>query len=359
GVRLLAELGRCHLMAGSPELAAPVIEEALTLAERQGRRDVIAELIASKGWAIATLGRSVEAGALLRGGIVFAEREGHLRAEFRCRMNFSALVSYEDPLESLAVARSGYQRARQLGFETWAASLASNALTSAFDMGEWPWVEQTSVGLDPDSADAWRAQVLLPMALIHAHRGQFREAEELLAVFDRAAREATEDLQILATGANARTELALAQGDIAEAVAQTTIAAVGREVLGREEVVLVTVVALRARNAGLADRVADLPHGRLGAASSDAAKAAAAAIRGDRDALTALDRAVDRIEALGVRFSAARLRYARALLEPDDPGASHAAAAAAAVFRELGEVRLLHELRPLLPEAPETAEATV
>jgi class 3 adenylate cyclase len=360
GVRLLAELGRCHLMAGSPDLAAPVIEEALTLAERQGHRDVIADLLASKGWAIGTLGRAVEAGALLRGGIVFAEREGHLRAEFRCRMNLSAYASYEDPLEAFEVARSGYERARQRGYEGWAASLASNALGFAFDQGEWSWIDQTATQLDPEPTDAWRAQVLLPMALVHAHRGQDRDADRLLEAFDRAAAGATADLQVVAAGANARAELALLRGDIAEAVAQTTIAGSAVEVFGREEVALVTVVALRAHDASLADRVADQRRdGRLGAASSDAATAAAAAIRGDWEALAVLDGAVDRIDALGVRFMAARLRYARALLAPDDSGARPAAAAAAAMFRELGEVRFLHELEPLLPEASEPAQAAV
>jgi class 3 adenylate cyclase len=360
GVRLLDELGRCHLMAGSPDLAAPVIEEALTLAEHQGHRDVIADLLASKGWAIGRLGRSVEASALLRGGIVFAEREGHLRAEFRCRMNLSAWASYEDPLDSLEVSRSGYERARQRGYEGWAASLASNALSAAFLVGDWSWIEQTTAELDQEPNDAWRAQVLLPMAMVHAHRGQMAEADQLFEVFARVARDATADFQIVAAGANARAVLALTRGDVAEAVAQTEIAAVTREAFGREDVSLVTVVALRARDAGLADRVADQgSDGRLGAASSDAARAAAAAIRGDPAALADLDRTVDRIEALGVRFTAALLRYGRALLAPDDPGARPAAASAAAVFRGLGELRLLHELQPLLPEAFETAQAAV
>jgi class 3 adenylate cyclase len=349
GIRLLAELGRCLLMAGSPQAAALVIEEALTLAEHAGLRDVIAELLASKGWAIGALGRSVEAGALLRGGIDFAERNGHLRAEFRCRMNFSNWASFEDLREAFEAGRVGYERARQLGYDVWAASLAGNALVMAVDLGEWAWVEQTTAQLDPEPPDVWRGQVLLPMAIVQAYRGDMGSATATFEAFGRLVGATEGDLQILSTLGNATTDLALARGDIDDAVAQVAVAAVAVEVLGHEDVALVTTVALLSRNAALAERASGRsPGGKVGTALITTAVAAAAAIRGDRSALRELDRATARVDELGLRFVAARLRYARARFDPADPGARGAAEAAATVFRELGVVTLLRDLEPLL-----------
>ena len=54
------------------------------------------------------------------------------------------------------------------------------------------------------------------------------------------------------------------------------------------------------------------------------------------------------IEALGMRFSAAKLWQARALFDPADPGAAPAAEAAAEVFRDLGAITLLRQLEPVL-----------
>ena len=357
GIRLLAELGRCLLMAGLPQRAAPVIEEALTLAEHAGLREVVAELLASKGWAIGSLGRSIEAGALLRGGIDFAERNGHVRAEIRCRMNFSNWAGFEDPREAFEVGRIGYERARQRGYDLWASSLAGNALGSAFELGEWAWVEQTTAQLDPEPSDAWRAQVLLPMALVDAYRGSIGQATAVFEAFERLVNATEGDPQVLATMGSVGSELALIRGDLDDAIAKLEVGAVAIEVVGHEEVPLVTTVALLARSAALAERVAGQPSGgKVGDAYSAAAAAAASAIRGRRTALVEFDEATARLDALGLRFMAAKLRYARARFDPDDPGAPRAAEAAAAVFRTLGVVTLLRDLEPLLGDAATASE---
>ncbi len=349
GIRLLAELGRCHLMAGAPDLAAPVIEEALALAERGSLRDVIAELLASKGWAIGVLGRAVEAGALLRGGIVFAERDGHLRAEFRCRMNFSAWAVYEDPRESFEVARAGYERAVQRGYDAWGASLAGNALSEAVDLGEWAWVERTTALLDPEPTDVWGANVLQPMAVVQACRGDLGAAADAYEVMERLVRTTDDDAQAFFSFGTTGAAIAVARGDIDDAVAKLAVSSRAVDAFGYDDVPLVTTVALLARDAALVDRVAGRsPGGRVGTAWAAAAAAAATAIRGDAAALSRLDTAIDEIEGLGLLFIAARLRYARALFDPGDGGARAAAEGAAAVLRDLGAVALLARLEPLL-----------
>ena len=354
GIRLLAELGRCHLMAGSASLAAPVIEEALTLAERAGLRDVIAELLASKGWAIGGLGRNVEAGALLRGGIDFAQRNGFIRAELRCRMNYSNWAGFEDPREAFEVARIGYERALQFGYQMWGLNLASNALSQAFELAEWEWVDTMRTTVDPDPADVWAAQVLQPFAVMDAYRGNRRAADEMYAVFERAVAATDGDLQVQHTLANTAVELALVEGDVPRALAKVKEAEVAVHVIGHEDVGLVTAVALLAGRPDLAERVAgQATGGRLGIVMAAAAASAAEAIRGDRRALVRLDEATEQVDAFGIRFTAARLRYARALFDPADPGARPAALAAAGVFQGLGAVTVLAHLAPIL--GPDTS----
>jgi hypothetical protein len=361
GIRLLAELGRCHLMAGSPRLAAPIIEEALTLAEHAGLRDVIADLIASKGWAIGSLGRSVEAGALLRGGIVFAERDGHLRAEFRSRMNFSAWAGYEDLREAFEVARVGYERARQLGYTGWSVSLAGNALFFALELGEWSWIEQVTGLLDPEPTDAWQSQALLPMALVRGYRGEADAAAAALDVFERFTIAANDDPQVRITYGNTAAELAFARGDAQAAVRSLPDTDLAIKVFGHEDIPLNAILSLNARDLRRARRAAEQPSdGRLGAVYSEAAAAAAAAIEGEPGSLGRVDAAAERLDVLGLPFTAAKLRFARALFDPTDNGARAAAAAAAAVFRELRAVAMLRQLDALLGldhvvDAPEGA----
>ena len=106
GLRLTAELARCHMMAAQPDEAADLIDQTLSVAERLGLRETIAELLASKGWSLAARSHRIESAALLRGALVFAEREGHLHAEFRTRMNLSSRAPSKTPAKRSRLRRS-------------------------------------------------------------------------------------------------------------------------------------------------------------------------------------------------------------------------------------------------------------
>jgi tetratricopeptide (TPR) repeat protein len=178
GLRLTAELARCHLMSGEAGQAAALIEETLPIVERLGLRDVVAELLPSKGWALAAQGRPLEAMALHRGALAFAQRDGRFRAEMRARMNFSAVAGWEDTREAMLVARDGVERARERGYEGWAVSAAGNACSLAFLLGEWDWVLGTVAEMGLDERDGpWEQAPGLVAAAIHAYRGDLERAE--------------------------------------------------------------------------------------------------------------------------------------------------------------------------------------
>ena len=126
-IRLTAELARAHLMSGSAAEARSLVDVILPTADRLGLREVVAELLPTRGWAIVVDGRTIEAVALLRGVLVFAEREGLFNAEMRSRMNLSSWLISDSPAEAFEIAWAGARRAWDRGYKGWASSAGGNA----------------------------------------------------------------------------------------------------------------------------------------------------------------------------------------------------------------------------------------
>ncbi len=361
GVGLIAELGRALLMAGEPVRAAAVIEEALPLAEGLGLLEVVAELLASKGWALASTGRPLEAMALLRGAVTFAERGGHIRAEFRARMNFSAWSSWEDLREASEVVRTGIERADQLGHDQWAASLAGNASNMALGMGDWDWLGTLvhGRGLD-ESSDPWSVVPAVNYIAVLVYRGHRAEAERLATRLREATRSLA-DPQIQLALATCELDFAFAAGDLEACMAMLARNRETYERLGFDASTEIFGPAFELRDLAAVRAAANTkPHGRLHKSFLDAVGAGADALAGDLTRLEAMDAATTIVEAGEGRYLAALLWRARAMLAPDAPGARAAAERAASLFRGMGAVTLLRGLEELLdgdaPALPSTAQ---
>ena len=353
GVQLLSELARCHLMAAQPEVAAPIIEEALTVAERLGLRHAIAELLASKGWAIGALGRGVEASVLLRGAVDFATREGPLRAEFRSRMNYSAWAGGEDVGEAFAVVRDGIDRAREHGYDSWVFPMLGNAMSGAMELGEWDWVVDTATDTQLEEQDmVWALQAAASYAMVLAFRGQPEHAGRLAESMRRSV-EGLDDPQILSGMHTMASKLAYAAGDLAGALREADVAEEITRDLHMSDISWLLVLGMEARDP---DRLAvalagEGPTGRSTVATVHAIEAALDVLDGDMGRFAIIDEACATLEAAGVVLTASVLRSARARMAPDDPGARAAAAAAAVTFRRVGASTLLPALAPLLDPA--------
>jgi class 3 adenylate cyclase len=352
GVRLLAELGRCHLMAAQTDDAAVIIDQALIVAERLNLRDVVAELLASKGWALGSSGRALEATALLRGAVVFAERGGYHRAEFRARMNFSAWGAGEDGAEAYACARTGLERAQMLGYDAWIFPLLGNAASAALEFGDWAWLRQATTEARVEEQDAaWALQALAPLALAFGFMGDDVAARRIEGQMSEAA-EGLEDLQIRSGVASVRAKIALARGDLEETGRQTDLEAEDEATLHLYDTTWHVIVGLERREPErLRLALSDQLGGRANLAIAEIATAGVAVLGGDLSALPAMDAAIAGLEATGFRLSAAVLRRSRVQLSPDDEGAPQAAALAAAFFRTVGAVTMLPRLEPLLAGA--------
>ena len=351
GIRLTAEVCRAQLMSGDHAAALELIEAMLPIAERLGLRAVMAELLPSWGWALAGAGRPIEAMAIMRGGLVFADREGLFNAEMRSRMNLSAFAVQESPAEALEVAWTASVRARQRGYIGWSRSAAGNTCTCARPLGEWDRIEAIGQELDAlgDWASPWDFSVPAEIASVRAYRGRIAEARDLIERFELqfgTLADPQVELNLLQT----KMTVALAEGDLGEAIRISRSIEQVVDQLGVDEnftealaaasegrdVVRVGEIAAALVRRGTA--------GRLRLAVKTAADAVGAVLDGDDSALLDLDRAADVFRAESVRFDLALLRRARALLAPDDPGAGAAAAEARAILEDLGARTLLRGL---------------
>jgi tetratricopeptide (TPR) repeat protein len=350
-IRLLAELARAHLMSGSHGAARELIETILPMADRLGLREVVAELLPSRAWAIAADGRPLEAIALLRGSLVFAEREGLFNAEMRSRMNLSSYATSEYPAECLEVAWAGARRARERGYTGWAISAGGNACDAAFNLGEWDRVEAMAAELDVlgEWVNAWDFSMPSIVSQVRGYRGRTSEARELLGRFDAQFPDIV-DPQIRLSVLNVRIHLAFAGGDLDHALrlnreADRLVLELG---VGQEHLVA-GAIAIERRDVGsLAEiiRVVEVSaqRGRLSRSEADVLRGALQALGGDLDGLSRMDAATQAFRDEGLRFWVAVSMRARAMLAPEADGAASAADEARRIMTDLGAVTLLRGL---------------
>jgi class 3 adenylate cyclase/tetratricopeptide (TPR) repeat protein len=358
-IRLTAELARAQLMSGAHGAARDLIETILPMAERLGLREVVAELLPSRAWAIAADGRVLEALALLRGALVFAEREGLFNAEMRSRQNLSAFGSSESPAEALEVAWTACRRARERGYTVWATSAAGNACDCALVLGEWDRVEAMAAELDVlgEWTNAWNFVVPAVVCAVRSYRGRGAEARELLDRFD-AQFPNVPDPQIRNTILEARAHLAYAEGDLEETIRlsrEIDRLSVGLGIGGNH--LVPAAAAIERRDVGRLAEIAGITGeggdaGRITRVLSDALTGALRVLRGDPDGMSEIDRACATLRAEGLRFHLALILRARAMLAPDAEGGGSAADEARGILDELGASTLVRGLPPPSADLP-------
>lgn len=352
-VRLGAELARAQLMTGDPAAAMSVIEEMLPSAERIVATETISELLASRMWALAALHRPTEAIAVGRGNLQLADQEHFLNAWFRTTMNLSSQLVSVDPRESLAVARAGLDRARRLGYDEWAISLAGNAADAAFWTGDWAAVDETVRAYDPDETYALFGASLLHLGvLIDASRGRFVEAEATLRRADAVVGD-SRDPQVRASRELAAAYIGFARGDLAT-VREAVDARASAESPSNDPFWLVTARASGwAGDVAWAETLLDraLASPRMVPASLEAADARtiralldARAGRAGPEAAAASDAAAASQRDVGAAFPLALNRLERAVFLPDFAGAEEAADEARAILERLDARPLLDRL---------------
>ena len=113
--RLYSSLGRVYMRLDRNIEAIEATDRALNLAEPRRIDDVTAHALINRGAALVGLSRSREAAALVREGMAIMARLGVTREEFRAQVNLANILVPDEPLEALALARRGLEKARRLG----------------------------------------------------------------------------------------------------------------------------------------------------------------------------------------------------------------------------------------------------
>jgi class 3 adenylate cyclase/tetratricopeptide (TPR) repeat protein len=343
-VRLSSELARARLLHGNPEEALRLVDETLPAAERLELTWETLQLIATRGPALASIGRLREAIVTLIGAVSAASSYGLPDVEMRARTNLSYAAAAEDPLLAYRVAREGVELARHLGMRGYGFYLLGNAADLAMRIGEWDW----AVG-ELEEAIASEDQDLVARVRLAEIRGmQGTDVEEELQTRAAEAADLTE-FQAPATVGEVRAIVALARGEFQRALELAQAAY--RIVIAPDGTALQTAARAAAwvgdaDAVGEALRLMEEQPGRVPAAGAREAKAALAALEGRRgEALAGFTDALRRWRDIGVEFEWGLCALSLVtMLGASDPEARSAADDAAALFERLGSKALQERL---------------
>jgi class 3 adenylate cyclase/tetratricopeptide (TPR) repeat protein len=165
-----SQLARAHYLTGNLGRAIELADPVLRDAEHLDLTAILADVLVTKGSALAQGGRSVEGMALLRAGQDLAERHGLVETLTRALGNRLSIESHIDPRAALEVGRAGLAVTRRLGYQD--AVVVGNAADLARRVGEWTWaLDLLDDRLDAGLEGSDLAEILATSILIRAFRG--------------------------------------------------------------------------------------------------------------------------------------------------------------------------------------------
>jgi class 3 adenylate cyclase/tetratricopeptide (TPR) repeat protein len=216
---LAAQLGRFLWLTGSTGAAMDRVELALAIAESLRLHEVLSQALNTKGVLLSSRGRPEEGSTLVRRALEIAVEHGLSSAALRAYNNDASLLSYRDlHQELLASAQAGLDLARKVGDRQWALLLEAAAVSSLVSLGRWDEAVERSAeirGLEVTQRLSSYPD-LLTLVQVYVHRGELKEAWQLLALFPDA--EESQDVQVRAAYQAARAALLRAEGDLVDAL---------------------------------------------------------------------------------------------------------------------------------------------
>ncbi|HEX5950083.1 MAG TPA: hypothetical protein VFZ96_03695, partial [Actinomycetota bacterium] len=170
------------IQLGRSEEALPLLDDALSIMERDRLDDVLAEGISQKAWALGNVGRHREAAILMRGALELSEE--HSSMEFRAEvlMGMAIVEMEDDPRSGLRYSLETVDAARRASVRSIEIQGMANAAEIAVDLGEWATADDLLADLlgRPDLDELMRLAALLGVALLAAHRGDHDGARATL-----------------------------------------------------------------------------------------------------------------------------------------------------------------------------------
>jgi class 3 adenylate cyclase/tetratricopeptide (TPR) repeat protein len=221
GLALLAgELARAHFFTGNLPRAWERVELALEVAERLMLPEVLSEslntkhLILGQGW-----GRHQEGEGLLRQALRIALDHGIGASALRASFNLAHVMETRDRgAEAFDLDREGLALARKRGDRMWELFFLMHMATRLQERGEWDEALERAAEIpmgDPNVPHA-ALMVAVPVAMIHAERGNLDAARPPLELFGRELDAA--NVQAQAAYDLARSAVLLAEGHTTDAL---------------------------------------------------------------------------------------------------------------------------------------------
>ncbi len=214
----LAQLGRCHVLAGhGADTAAPLLERALTLAERLQLPEVFVEALNSKGLLVLNQGRLTEARILLAAAVEMAHAEQVYGSALRAENNFAVVLETLDRFaDAIEATERSIAFARRRGNRRWESKMRTGLIVGLFLLGRWDEALAIYVEEEPEVATGSARGEILHAAQIHCERGSLDQGRALLAKV--AALRDSDNSQLRAGYACVEARLLRAEGRAAEAL---------------------------------------------------------------------------------------------------------------------------------------------
>ena len=360
GVALWAQLARAQLLFARPAEAVATADATLALAERLDLVPVVADLLVTKGSALANVGRPREGLGTIETGRLLAESAGLTFTILRATLNSAGLAAENDPRSSLAAAQRGLDLAVRLGIPGFVAAFRGTVGSVSVRTGDWDTgIATLRVGLEA-STDGARVHLGTTLALYGILRGEtgatdLRDIEQLL--------EGETDPWATSHLPSARSVVGLALGD-----PEMSLAAAERmvEILGGDSSTwsIAARTALWARDGEAAARALDHHralslHGPAIEATETTILAGLAALSGRSDEARVTYRTALRSwRDLGLPFDEALTAIDMAtLLDPAEPEVQVAAQSARAILTRLRAQPFLDRLEAAISRSSSPAVA--
>ena len=218
---VVAQLGRLLALEGNYGEAAPLLDEALELAEHLELPEVYSQALSSRALLLWDSDRLDEAGILLRRALEVALEHGLTAAADRAYNNLGGVLESQDRFaEIVALSEQRLELARRVGDRSSELAALTGSVSSLLPLGRWEdalALAQEARGAEELAAlENWAAQ-LLSLTSLHVPRGDLGAARVLLESMQWA--ESSESWERRMEYATASAVVLSAEGRPAEALA--------------------------------------------------------------------------------------------------------------------------------------------
>jgi class 3 adenylate cyclase/tetratricopeptide (TPR) repeat protein len=196
-VALHSQLARACFLTSDPRRAVEMADRALEVAEHGGLVPLLADLLITKGTALAELGRTQEGIGAIETGERLARSAGLASTLLRGLNNRGASQGDIDPAATLEADIEGLALAHRMGLRKWTLSFARGVGMDHFQLGDWDRAASAFAdALADDPAAEDRIFLLSGVAMVPTYRGDdvdglITEIERLVgASTDRGLRNA-------------------------------------------------------------------------------------------------------------------------------------------------------------------------